>query len=119
MEKVKGMAMVAFLFGLTLLWLPSLSFPAPSSPFIPRPASHTWTMTGVLKGYFLSPDGTLKVREIPFAFPERPAAPDLPERLFSLTCWLLPTRQVFCLRANPKCLASFGQWQVALAKALP
>jgi hypothetical protein len=41
-------------------------------------------VTGVLKGYFLSPDGTLKVREIPFAFPDQPAAPDLPECLFPL-----------------------------------
>ena len=73
MERAKGMVMVAFLFGLTLLWLPSLSF-APSSPLVPRSASHSLTMTGVLKGYFLSPDGTLKVREIPFAFPDRPPA---------------------------------------------
>jgi len=72
------MAMVALLFGLISLWLPSLSFLAPSSPLVPRPASHSWTVTGVLKGYFLSPDGTLKVREIPFAFPDQPAAPDLP-----------------------------------------
>jgi hypothetical protein len=69
----KGLAMVASLFGLISLWLPSPSFASPSVK-----------VTGVLKGYFLSPDGTLKVREIPFAFPERPAAPDLPERLFPL-----------------------------------
>jgi len=67
------MAMVALLFGLISLWLPS-----------PSSASPSVKVTGVLKGYFLSPDGTLKVREIPFAFPERPAAPDLPERLFPL-----------------------------------
>jgi hypothetical protein len=69
----KGLAMVASLFGLISLWLPSPSFASPSVK-----------VTGVLKGYFLSPDGTLKVREIPFAFPDQPAAPDLPERLFPL-----------------------------------
>jgi len=65
--------MVASLFGLISLWLPS-----------PSSASPSVKVTGVLKGYFLSPDGTLKVREIPFAFPDQPAAPDLPERLFPL-----------------------------------
>jgi hypothetical protein len=69
----KGLAMVASLFGLISLWLPS-----------PSSASPSVKVTGVLKGYFLSPDGTLKVREIPFAFPERPAASDLPERFFPL-----------------------------------
>jgi hypothetical protein len=71
MERTKGMAIVAFLFGLISLLLSSPSFASPS-------------VTGVLKGYFLSPDGTLKVREIPFAFPDRPAASDLPDRLFPL-----------------------------------
>jgi hypothetical protein len=69
----KGLAMVASLFGLISLWLPSPSSASPSVKVI-----------GVLKGYFLSPDGTLKVREIPFAFPEKPTASDLPERLFPL-----------------------------------
>jgi hypothetical protein len=35
----------------------------------PSSASPSVKVTGVLKGYFLSPDGTLKVREIPFRFP--------------------------------------------------
>jgi len=71
MERAKGMAMVAFLFGLISLLLPSPSFASPSV-----------TVMGVLKGYFLSPDGTLKVREIPFAFPERPKSNSLPSQLF-------------------------------------
>ena len=82
MEKAKEIV-VAFLFGLTLLWLPSLSF-ASSSSLAPRPASPSWTVTGVLKGYFLSPDGTLKVREVPFSFPDKPTISDLPDRLFPL-----------------------------------
>ncbi len=65
--------MVASLFGLISLWLPSPSFASPSVK-----------VTGVLKGYFLSPDGTLKVQEIPFAFPDKPATSDLPDRLFPL-----------------------------------
>ncbi len=65
--------MVASLFGLISVWLPS-----------PSSASPSVKVTGVSKGYFLSPDGTLKVREIPFAFPEKPTASDLPDRLFPL-----------------------------------
>lgn len=37
---------------------------------------------GTLKGYFLSPDGTLSVYEVPFSFPNKPSSPDLPRRLF-------------------------------------
>jgi|GEM_PF-1176764 len=71
--RAKGMAMVAFLlgFGLVLFWLSSPSFASPSVK-----------VTGVLKGYFLSPDGTLMVREVPFAFPERPEGKSLPSQLF-------------------------------------
>lgn len=39
---------------------------------------------GVLKGYFLTSDGTLSVKEVPFGFPEKPFSPDLPDRLFPL-----------------------------------
>ncbi len=42
------------------------------------------TVQGTLKGYFLSPDGTLSVYEVPFSFPDRPSSADLPERLFTL-----------------------------------
>ncbi|MFA0781925.1 MAG: hypothetical protein YYHSYBAR_000316 [Candidatus Fervidibacter sacchari] len=62
----------------SLLWL------VPSWMISPSFASHPVTVTGVLKGYFLSPDGTLKVREVPFAFPEKPTVSDLPDRLFPL-----------------------------------
>lgn len=41
-------------------------------------------VTGVLNGYFLSPDGHLKVYEIPFAFPEKPTPDNLPKRLYPL-----------------------------------
>jgi hypothetical protein len=71
MEKVKGLTMVVSLFGLISLWLPS-----------PSSASPSVKVTGVLKGYFLSPDGTLKVREIPFAFPKRPKSNSSPFQLF-------------------------------------
>jgi len=37
---------------------------------------------GMLKGYFLAPDGTLKVYRVPFAFPDRPLETDLPTCLF-------------------------------------
>jgi len=62
----------------SLLWL------VPSWMISPSFAFHPVTVTGVLKGYFLSPDGTLKVREVPFAFPEKPTVSDLPDRLFPL-----------------------------------
>ena len=42
------------------------------------------TIEGRLKGYFLAPDGTLKVYEVPFKFPESPSPSDLPDRLFPL-----------------------------------
>ncbi len=66
----RGWAMASLLWGLMLFCLSSSS------------ASPSVSVTGVLKGYFLSPDGTLKVWEVPFAFPEKPISPSLPSRLF-------------------------------------
>jgi len=65
--------MLASLLGLVSFWAVSSSL-----------ASYPVTVTGILKGYFLSPDVTLKVREVPFAFPDKPTASDLPDRLFPL-----------------------------------
>lgn len=42
------------------------------------------TVQGTLKGYFLSPDGTLAVYEVPFTFPNKPANEKLPIKLFPL-----------------------------------
>ena len=42
------------------------------------------TVQGTLKGFFLTMDGNLLVKEVPFGFPEKPLVTDLPDQLLPL-----------------------------------
>lgn len=41
-------------------------------------------LEGTIKGYFLAHNGTLKVYEVPFSFPDKPSSSEFHERLFVL-----------------------------------